>query len=416
MNNIPSVIARVLLDKGYNVTIFLIDEYGHFLPEADAREPIKGLKTITLNWSREELINLQSTEIKKAIGGYDFYIGVEWAPAITWKAAIKLDIFYVMGTDLSDYPFYKMEYQWLPKVWQLKYYLIAKQQYYGIKYTQTISMNAASNYLESKLTELQPKGNRIIGIPYLYLPQYNLSYIEKSTYKTVFDKIRNDNDFVIFHHVRHEWLSNKCSIHDKGNDKLLQALQQLIEANKQTKIALITLEYGTDTEASKALCKNLNIENNVHWLPKMNKKDLLYGLHISDVFVGQLTHQFPAYTSLYEAIAMKKLVIHNGPALQKDSYPCINRNSTEGVFDAIHQCVNHQIDYNKLGNEAFNWLYKNGFDLPVNSVLNCINTSPKKFNMTKAKLHCIGLSLSMNVIKIVEKITFKMNLLNKKAA
>ncbi len=416
MNNIPSVIARVLLDKGYNVTIFLIDEYGHFLPEADAQEPIKGLKTVTLNWSREELINLSSKEIKKAIGGYDFYIGVEWAPAITWKAGIKLDIFYVMGTDLSDYPFYKMEYKWLPKVWQLKYYLVAKHQYFGIKYTQTISMNTASNYLESKLTLVQPKGNRIIGIPYLYLPQYNANYIEKSTYKTVFDNIRNDNDFVIFHHVRHEWLSNKGSIHDKGNDKLLQALQQLIEANKEIKIALITLEYGIDTEASKVLCKILNIEKNVHWLPKMNKKDLLYGMHISDVFVGQLTHQFPAYTSLYEAIAMKKLVIHNGPPLQKDSYPCVNANSTQSIFEGIHQCINHQIDYNKLGNEAFNWLYKNGFELPVNSVLNSINTAPKIFNIAKAQFYCFKISKLILIINLIEKIFYRFNQLNKKAA
>jgi hypothetical protein len=413
MNNIPSVIGRVLIDNGYDVTLFFLNEYDHFHPESDSWNKIINLKYVKLNWEKDDIIKLNSNKINEILGGYDFYIGVEWAPAILYKAGIRLDLFYVMGTDLSNYPFYKSKKIFAP-VWQLKYILLAKQQYYGIKYASFISMNKSSDFLENCLDIVKPSGKRILGIPYLYLNQYDDAYLSKSDYKKQFDLIRTQFDFLIFHHIRHEWVTSKGTIHDKGNDILFKSVQKLINNYPEKKIGIITIEYGTDIENSKTLCKDLCIEKNVIWMPKMEKKHLLYGLKISDVFVGQLIDKFSGYTSLFEALAMKKAVIHNGIELDKSLYPMLIANNEISLLSQLEKCINKEIDLIEMGLKSYDWIKYNGFELPVSQVLNAIETKSKKRYFLFGNIYCFAFELYIKMYSPFEILTLKLRAFIKK--
>jgi hypothetical protein len=414
MNNVPVVIGRALLDKGYDVTIFFLNEYEHFKPESDAHEPIKNLKRINLDWERDDILKLSKKDILAKIGGFDFYLGVEWAPALTWKAGIKLNMFYAIGTDITDYPFYKLN-RFPPPVWLLNLHLLAKQQFYAIKYAPFLSMNKAPEIMEVKRRKINPLGKRIVGIPYLYTPQYTESYLTKSKFKNEFDDIKNQNDYVIFHHVRHEWVASKNTIHDKGNNILFYSIKELKEKYPKKKITLITIDYGTDADKSKILAEELGLTDQVKWFPKMEKKHLLYGLKISDVFVGQLADAFPAYTSVYEALAMGKTIIHKGDEKDKLLYPIINAFNTESLSNALDKCLTGEINTIEMGQQGYVWFQQNGYDLPVNEVISAIESNAKPFNSFWGKIHCAAIKLAIIIMTPIEKIIFKIIYLKKAA-
>lgn len=414
MNNVPAVIARALIDRGYKITLFFLNEYEHFKPESDALGPIQNLECINLNWDRDTIDELSKKEIKDKIGGYDFYIGVEWAPALTWKAGIKLNMFYAIGTDLTQYPFYKIN-RFPPPIWLLKRYLLAKQQFYAIKYADYLSMNKAPEVMEKQRRIIKPLGKRIVGIPYLYTPQYTQEYLNKSHYKNDFDRIRSQYDFVVFHHVRHEWVTAKNTIHDKGNDLLFHSLKVLKRNYPEKKIALITIEYGTDAEKSKALSEELGLIENVKWFPIMEKKHLLYGLSISDVFVGQLTAAFPAYTSVYEALAMGKTIIHKGDEKDKTLYPILNAYDKTSLTKALGDCISGKVSVVSMGNKGLDWFQQNGYNYPVNEVVEAIEKNTKPNNPFWGKVHCGLIQLAILVMKPIEKGMFRFNRLLKSA-
>jgi glycosyltransferase involved in cell wall biosynthesis len=412
MNNVPAVTARALIYKGYDVTLFFLSEYEHFKPESDSHAIIENLKMINLGWERDDIIKLTKQQIKDKIGGFDFYLGVEWAPALTWKAGIKLDMFYAIGTDLTNYPFYKIN-RFPPPVWLLKLHLLAKQQFYAIKYATYLSMNKAPEVMEKQRKIINPKGKRIVGIPYLYTPQYTQAYLNKSKYKQEFDEIREQFDFVVFHHIRHEWVISRNTIHDKGNDILFNALKEIKIKHPEKKIVVITIDYGTDVDQSKVLINDLEISNSVKWFPKMEKKHLLYGLKSSDVFVGQLADSFPAYTSVYEALAMGKTIIHKGDEKDKSLYPIINAFDTESLSTALDKCITGEISTIEMGQKGYVWFQQNGFDLPVNEVIRAIESNAKPFNSFWGKIHCEAIKLAIIILTPIEKIVFKIIRLKK---
>ena len=414
MNNVPSVIGRALLDKGYDVTLFFLNEYEHFKPESDSHEPISNLKRVNLDWERDDIVKLSKKDILEKIGGFDFYLGVEWAPALTWKAGIRLNMFYAIGTDLTLYPFYKLN-RFPPPVWLLQLNLLAKQQFYAIKYAPFLSMNKAPEVMEVKRRKINPLGKRIVGIPYLYTPQYTDSYLNKSKFKNEFDEIRSQHDFVIFHHVRHEWLTSKNTIHDKGNDILFHSIKELKTLYPQKKIALITIDYGTDADKSKALAEELELSDSVKWFPKMEKKHLLYGLKMSDVFVGQLADAFPAYTSVYEALAMGKTIIHKGDANDKTLYPIINAFDKVSLTQALGDCISGEISTEKMGDKGFEWFQQNGYNFPVNEVVNAIESNAKSSNPLWGKIHCGVIKVAIEIMKPIEMIMFRVKRLKKAA-
>lgn len=415
MNNIPSVIGRVLIDKGYDVTLFFLNEYEHFHPESDSWGKIKNLNYVNLGWERDDIVELSQYQIRERLKGYDFYIGVEWAPAILFKAGIHLDMFYAMGTDLSLYPFYKSK-KFFPPVWQLKYILLAKQQFYGIKYASFISMNKSSDFLEGCFNKIKPVGTRILGIPYLYLPQYNNEYLNKSAFKEQFDAIRNNFDFLIFHHIRHEWVKSKGTIHDKGNDILFKSVSELTKKYPQKKIGVLTIEYGTDVEHTKKLCQELGISELVVWVSKMEKKHLLYGLKQSDVFVGQLVDKFSGYTSLFEALAMGKPIIHNGFENDKDLYPMLSANEQTSLFIQLDKCLNNVINLNEMGEKSFEWIKLNGFEKPVNQVVSAIEANKKAPRFNRGKLQTKWLLIFIKLYAPFEKAKLKLKAIIKKTA
>lgn len=248
MNNNFFVLQRYLIDEGIDCHLFVLpDEPEHFLPENDSwNENVSNLYT-RLNWGRvTEFSSVSIDEIRNELAGYSNFIACGASIAFLEKAGIDIDIIIPYGSDLYSLPFSypKNPLKWINK-YQFNQSIIS-----GIKKSRSISLADNSEKLLTPLRRFDFKGKVIhSGVPMVYTENGS---IKKSKYFKEFSSIREGNDLIIFHHSRHVWKTTSDPIAVKRNDKLIKAISKCVKETN-TKIALITLEYGVDVDESKKI-------------------------------------------------------------------------------------------------------------------------------------------------------------------
>jgi len=145
----------------------------------------------------------------------------------------------------------------------------------------------------------------------------------------------------------------------------------------------------------------------------MEKKHLLYGLKSSDVFVGQLADAFPAYTSVYEALAMGKTIIHKGNENDKTLYPILNAYDKASLTKSLSSCISGEVSAITIGNKAYEWFLQHGFNYPVNQVVEAIEKNTKSMNPIWGKIHCALIQLTILIVTPIEKVIFRLQRLKK---
>ena len=100
MNNMLFQIGRYLIDDKHTVTFYMLDEFEHFLPEADTFQNIETYKIITLGWNADVFNKITVNQIKSLFSNYDYLIGTDLAPAFLFKAGLKLNL-YILSFYLS---------------------------------------------------------------------------------------------------------------------------------------------------------------------------------------------------------------------------------------------------------------------------------------------------------------------------
>ncbi|MDI1235275.1 MAG: hypothetical protein PSX81_13420 [bacterium] len=400
--------CRYLADEGHDVTLYLINEYAHFHPTADSYQPLNfKLKEYPL--TKTEIVTLSRATLKSEFGQYDYLMGIEYAPAIAMRIGKPLNVFYSAATDLSHYPFSTYRYA-TGSTWETEERYLADLQFYGIKYAHNISMNIAPLPIENALIKIGFKGRRFEALPYLYMNLWNdKEVLKQSILKSTFDEVRNRFDLLIFHHIRHEWGEDTDEVHQKGNDKLLYALNHL-KANAGTKrIGLITFEYGNSVNKSKALIHELNLEENVVWFPVNKRRDYMYGISIADVCVGQLHHNMITYTSFAEYVALKKPVIQwfNALDTERIKLPFFAVSSQEELNKTLFYICSHHNDLSILekANESFNWLEIENVQKPLSAINNDIQIISHKSGFKS-----FILEFRYKLFLIIDKILFKVKL------
>ncbi len=397
--------CRYLADEGHDVTLYLINEYAHFHPTADSYQPLNfKLKEYPL--TKTEIVTLSRATLKSEFGQYDYLMGIEYAPAIAMRIGKPLNVFYSAATDLSHYPFSTYRYA-SGSTWETEERYLADLQFYGIKYAHNISMNIAPLPIENALIKIGFKGRRFEALPYLYMNLWNDNEVLKqSILKSTFDEVRNRFDLLIFHHIRHEWGEDTDEVHQKGNDKLLHALNHL-KANAGTKrIGLITFEYGNSVNKSKALIHELNLEENVVWFPVNKRRDYMYGISIADVCVGQLHHNMITYTSFAEYVALKKPVIQwfNALDTERIKLPFFAVSSQEELniqLEFIAGNTTNELVLKKT-EESFSWLETENVQKPLTAIRKDLLTRTKS-EYTKSTL----MELKYQFYYFLDKIIFR---------
>lgn len=364
MNNMMFQIGRYLLDEKHEVTFFLFDEFEHFLPEADTFEDINKYKIINLGWNFDTFRSVSGKTIKNLLSAFSYLIGTDVAPAYLFKAGLKLDIYFPHGSDLYEYPFFKYR-NTPPQLWEIPANIISKAQFIGIQEASVVSLDPSDEVYEKPYEQIRTKSKaRISSPPFLYFKQYTEDYPKLSSLNESLKILRKQYEFIVFQQISQDWSMRGTYKIDKGNNHLINGFADYLKQDpKYSKDSvLILMEYGGDVEKSKQLIKDLDIEKNVIWFKKMNRKDLMAVIYYSDICVGELGYrEWYSYSSIMEFMAMKKpLIHHRGDNFYKakglDLYPMVDAKNAEQVSNTFVDYRKSKQKYVEMGVLANNWI------------------------------------------------------------
>lgn len=404
MNNNLFNLCRFLLDRGFFPTLYIFPyDSTHFLPEADAYDDSYKAYVKNLSWGNPyELGKVSRDEIRDELSAYDFIIGCGTAPAFLEKAGLTLDMFTPYGSDLYHYPFFNILrpaklFRYLNSFFTKReqiessaskssnwggYFSFVYKQRQGIRKSKNIAVLSSGVDIYGKsLKRLNFKNNYYrFSVPMIYTGQYNLQsiseYYSKSAWFEKFQKIREQSDFLIFTNTRHCWKYEEDPESFKGNDRLYKGFSEFIK-NYSSKVNIITFAYGADYPETKKLCEELKIADRVHWFPVLPRKELLVGMSLSDIVVGNLSDaSWSTYGVVYESMALSKPIMHhrNDSLYPKETlYPMINAYTPDMVAKSLIHYATRKDELKKIGEGAHRWFIEESINKPVQQIVDLIN-------------------------------------------
>jgi len=380
MNNNFFAITRHLRDLGYDAHLFFRPVLGseHFHPKSDTFKLEYKEFCHEVNWLDRGFERMQDDVIKNQIKGFDFYIGQGDEAAAAYKCGFNMDVYYPYGSDIYKYAYQPQKYSLKTKIiYPLrrgKYNVSREQLKQGpiAKYLRGVIVNADNILAEytnedydKKIKGLNFKGTyNYVPMPFIYLNEYES--IKDWTnadvhWKSIVNKIRQENDFLILYHGRQEWKTYHNEFTQKNTHYLIIGFANFIKKNPSVRAGLIMLEYGTDVAHSKKLIEQLGITKWVHWMPKMYRKDLMFLINSVDICCGQFDRSYLTFGAIVESMQMKKPIIHyRTDSLYADKYPCLypmfNAHNAEQIENAIAKATSDPELLKKMGEDACQWI------------------------------------------------------------
>jgi hypothetical protein len=108
----------------------------------------------------------------------------------------------------------------------------------------------------------------------------------------VLEKI-DKSDFSVISHARNLWQKKSdysddaWKLQNKHNDWLILGFYKFIEHNIVSNPLLILFDYGEDVMFTKKLINELNIEKYIFWMPKLDRKLIMFLLSKVNVGIGE---------------------------------------------------------------------------------------------------------------------------------
>ena len=387
VNNFFSL-SRHLRDNGFDAYLYLMkEETTHFSPEADSFDDDHKHYVHSSGFSRlpSGFFYFPKKNIEEIILGFDFIIGCGLAPAYLNKVGRRLDLFIPYGSDLDYQPYFNKKRYFNKKIFKILY--MTYHQKMGIKNAKFVMMSKTNENFFSYYQRLGHTGRLIENIvPLIYDKQYSQSRIKKyinnssSHFLRQMTSIRNSSQFIVFHHCRHEW-DNQDSINYKGNEKLIKGFKSFIDRTECIDASLIMFENGNDKKKSKGLIEKLNILDNVHWFPVTERKEIMCGISLSDVGVGELGElSWLTYSTVCEFMCMSKpIIMFRDDDLYLDDfeslYPIHNASTVEQVSEALTKLFNDKSSADQMGMESKKWFNKYVIDKGLKEIINAIESS-----------------------------------------
>ena len=229
--------------------------------------------------------------LNKTFQDYDYIISNGNAPALFYRAGIKLNFFagYSFGIEYLNCS--NTEYLLNSKNFIIRYYArkIKEYQYCGLK--NVVIRNTQFGITKKTLDKFNLDYVKI-DYPMVYLSKNHLTVGERNNVK-LFEKI-SQYDFKILSHSRHLWVQpSKVNFDNweekanKHNNWLIESFNDFVLQKKDINPLLILFEYGDNVKESKELIKNLKLEENILWLSKMKRKDILSLIDNVDVVASE---------------------------------------------------------------------------------------------------------------------------------
>ena len=116
-----------------------------------------------------------------------------------------------------------------------------------------------------------------------------------------------DSDFIIFHPPRQHWEEQRDPNWEKGNDFLIKGLAKFIH-EVDPRAGAIFIDWGKKVAESKALLKELGIENRVKWIRPLPNVQMIKYVKATDLLADQF------YLGAFGS-TMPKALLHGAPAM-----------------------------------------------------------------------------------------------------
>jgi glycosyltransferase involved in cell wall biosynthesis len=363
MNNGHFALARYLRDRHVDAHVLLFDnEQPQFHPSNDTYDDGYLKFVHQLHWgSSWGLPFTPSKRVKQDLGRYDVLIGCGTAPAYCDKAGRRLDVFVPFGGDIWAM-LGKSEGNPLRLA---KYAPLIRAQGRGIGNSAVFHMAPTNAAYEGQWTKYRGASVRWYeGVPGVYdvdyRPQKVSAITRNSAWAEEFRTARDAADLMLFSSARHFW---KCSPNHpaaKGTDRLLRGIALFRDRHPECRLILATLEYGLHVAESKALVRELRIEENVKWYPMMPRKDLMAGLAMADIACAEFENSWIASGVLYEAMALgKPILAHRVDSLyqasQPDLYEIMNAKEPVAIADRLEAYWRDPNAFKAMGERGRDW-------------------------------------------------------------
>ena len=345
MNNNHFAMARYLRDRGVDADVMLFDhEAEHFHPSADTYDDSYRTFCRPLTWGNPARWgHVSDGTIRRDTENYEVLIGCGLAPAFCSRIGRPLDVFAPYGADLYHYTRYRLTYpSRIVNTWRA-----IRAQRRAIPRASVFHMDMTNPVYEGRWTELKGDSERwYLSMPLVHIGTYTPERVAAESaghpWAARFARIRAEHDLVLYSHTRHVW---NRPLHDpghKGNDRLLRGVALFKRAMPGVRVALITFEYGTSVQQSKALARHLDIEDTVHWFPIARRKDLMGGILLADIVCSEFVHSWLTGGVIFEALAMSRpLLGYRDDALYQprsgDLYPMLNASTAEDISARLQE-------------------------------------------------------------------------------
>ena len=411
-NNMLFTLCRYLRDEGYDAHLFLFnDEAEHFLPEADSYDDDYLQYTSFLGVGKSTLYFRENIkQAGEALKDCDFFIGTDIAPALLTLLGKTLHIFVPHGSDIYSYPFEIKPNPGVSKVWWLQTnYYVGQMQKIGIEAAELILFPDEYDLHFPFKQKLKTTGvYHSATVPMLYVPQYRRagpSRYKELAHSEVFNNVRQNNDLVIFSHARQNGsdLPAHEKVHEKGNHKLIKAFAEFLQQRPDLRSCLVLFEYGMDIDSAKELIKKLDIIDHVSWMPKMQRREILYGLQLADICCGEFENSWLTCGVVNETLAVGKPLLHyRNDKLYTDDfaelYPVLNARSENEILEQLlYFAANREAVEMQFKNTS-RWIEKYTVTAPLRIVTESINTSRtglqkpgpgKKIRLQVIRIECL---------------------------
>jgi len=377
MNNNFFSLSRILIDKGFEVTLFTYStEPPHFNPVYDTWYYEKYSSLICpldLGFPQKDIFRSRII-FRKLSKKFDYFIGCDYTPCYFHFAGLKLDMFLPYGSDVYEFPFGRIMAKNFNSFKSLIFFffdlLISYIQKKGIQNSGIINSTNLFPTFQNARMKLGITYQEL-GIPLVYLerePNNIFDLIDKDLATKL--SIISTFDFVVASQSRQYWkgVIDKADVDNlKRNDLLIIGFNSFI---KKTKInsCLVLFSYGPDVESSKELIRQLKLDANVIWLPKLPRKNILFFLkNFVSIGADQFLSGFfggTGYEILSQGVALMSTI-----NISKEEYelktnkkfpPIINVSNPDEICESLVYYSQNNGELEKLKSESKQW-YKENF-------------------------------------------------------
>jgi len=318
-------------------------------------------------------------QIREAYGEYDLLIASGISPATLRRVGVSLDIFYPYSTGIEFFRTSEFTVRFGGKLSINRFIFnkVAQSQMEGIRAAKKV-FNAEMGITQEILRDIGIEPINLT-IPIVYnnddMPENPPTKACQSAWNSI-----SNSEFTLLHHARLVWNNSGHYSKDswvkenKNNDWLLREFSELIKNRPTLKACLLIVEYGPDVDATKRLAAELEIENYIHWLPQMGRRELMWILSRVSVGVGEF-YDLPRMIwggTGWEVLASGKPLLQSfnfvdGEFEQIFNYPpppMLRVNKQGDILDHLLDITDNSLKCKAIGKDAREWFNKyNGASL-----------------------------------------------------